>query len=165
MEKWCVASGNGHRRKRLNLVEIDREVYHPEVMNRQLDGQPLPGEEIDPEILDAIRAAGIASIETCEDARGFLQIKQNVIESQPFVPEHDAGTGTDSPLPGAVFDEAFPGTLDKVIDGQTYNNPPTVAVRVWNGASVGQCSGTLIGPRHLLTLRTASTSAVLSAYR
>lgn len=88
------------------LIELDREIYHPDVMNRQLDGQPLPGEEIDAEILEVVRAAGIISIETCEDARAFLQIKQNVNESKPYIPEHDANTGTDSPLPGAVFDEA-----------------------------------------------------------
>ena len=155
MEKWYVASGKGHRLKPMKSIELDREIYHPEVMNRQLYGEPLPGEEIDPEIIEAIRAAGTVSVETCEDARGFLEIKQDVIESQPYVPEHDAGTGTDSPLPGAVFDEASPApdTIDKVIDGQTYNNPPTVAVRVWSSAGTGlaSCTGTLIGPNHLLT--------------
>jgi len=63
------------------IIELDREIYHPEVMNRQLYGEPLPGEEIDPEIIEAIRAAGTVSVETCEDARGFLEIKQDVIES------------------------------------------------------------------------------------
>jgi hypothetical protein len=132
------------------LTEVDAEVYHPDVMNRQLDGVPLPGEEISVDILDAIRDAGLSSVETCEDARRFIQIKRDVIESEPFIPEFDAGTS--APLPGAVFDEESFEEVEKVIDGQSWSLLSTVAIRIWDSAGgfITNCSGTLIGPAHTL---------------
>ena len=93
--KWELVIDNAE------LPEIDWEVYHPDVMSRQLDGAPLPGEEISVDILDAIRSAGIAGVETCDEARRFIQIKREVIESAPFV---STTTEEDAPLPNAIFD-------------------------------------------------------------
>jgi hypothetical protein len=118
----------------------------------------LPGEEISAEILDAIRAAGISTVETCEEARSFIRIKRDIIDSKPYFVELDALTDEDSPLPGASFDEGSVASgareeVEKVIDGQLWTNPPTVAVRRFSTAGVleSECSGTLIGPAHLLT--------------
>jgi V8-like Glu-specific endopeptidase len=137
------------------LTELDAEVYHPDVMNRQLDTAPAPGEELSDTILDAIRSAGVTHVVTCDDARTFIRIKRDVMESEPFNPENVASEGEAPPLPNAVFDEDAIGTeeVEKVIDGQTWNNPPTVGIRIWDsaGGGLGSCSGTLIGPSHILT--------------
>src|SRR5688572_18522838 len=71
---------------------------------------PLPGEKIGAHIVDAIRSAGITRVTTCEDARTFIRIEYEVVESEPYSAENDAWSDRESPLPGATFDEESSGS-------------------------------------------------------
>jgi hypothetical protein len=130
------------------LIEIDREVYFPDKINRKLDGRI----DLDGEARASIRNGGISRVSDCDDARKFMRLKHEYFESLPSM---DPPTPDEPPESDGVDPES--DRVDKVREGHQYDHFPTVHLRIWNEATItipndfARCSGILINQYSIIT--------------
>lgn len=119
---------------------VEKEFYHLDVMNDGLSGRGV----LDPDGVLFMKNAGLARVETCDDARRYIALLREYEQSQ-LPPETISPRLEDRTVPTNAAEDV---SVDKVADGRHSTTPYMVRLAP-NG--VGNCSGFLIGPRVLLT--------------
>ena len=130
------------------LVEVDREIYFFDKINDKLSDRI----DLDAGASAKILGSGSRHVTTCKQARDFMQKKHDYFESRPSLePE------TTSPDAEAVPEEVVPegasvDRIDKVRDSNTFDDWPTVHLRIWQSATTfTRCSGVLINQYAIIT--------------
>ncbi len=120
---------------------VKTEGYHFDKMNSELSN--------DDELRDYLSARGLNEVSGCDDARTFTELKYELLESRPseYVLEDDGVVREGGTKPETLAAESE--LLVK--DSQTFGNPPTVKLTIWNGSSAGMCSGFMISDTAVLT--------------
>ncbi len=142
---------------------VDVEEYEFDVMNELLQGRG----DLHSDLLESMQSAGITSIETCDEARSFVSMR-NAFEGDPASIQAVAAAFRDADVvdPGALPEEPADALVDKVAFG--YEQYWGYSVRIQVHGVVGACSAVLIGPKALLTaqhcVRTASNQFIYVDY-
>ncbi|HET7543597.1 MAG TPA: trypsin-like serine protease [Polyangiaceae bacterium] len=136
-----------YRRSEGEAHFIDREYYHLDVINAGLAGDG----SLQPSVLEGLKLRGIERVSSCDDARAFIKLKNELAEAggPADVPAPiDAGSA-----PAASAPPSAQQFVDKVAEGQSSSIGAVVRVRPWDAGAqgFGTCTGVIIGPRVLLT--------------
>jgi hypothetical protein len=131
--EWTSISDTG-------IPLTDSEWYFVDRMNEQLaDTQGL-----NEGIRSAMAAKGLTRVQSCEDARQFIRIKREYLDSQPSEEPAAEAQGPER-LEGDVPGEQ----IDKIRQGYTYDHLPHVRLYNWDTGKV--CSAFLINKNTLIT--------------
>jgi hypothetical protein len=123
---------------------VEREYYHLDVMNEALSGRGA----LDPELVASAREGGLTRVASCDDARRFIALQHEFVESQLSDEELAPPQAAVGSPPGAA--EAG-DNVDKVADGVTSRLPYVVRIQPFSNGVFSTCSGILIGPRAAIT--------------
>jgi V8-like Glu-specific endopeptidase len=126
------------------------KIYHQEewyqfgLLNRRLD-----------ESVELRQATGLTRVDSCEDARAFVDAEHTLLESQPSLKVLPPGM----PVPEAQPDADGVGkTSQAIVNGtKAYKNSV-----VWYNTDAGGCTGTLISPYAMITSAHCIPSASLN---
>lgn len=117
--------------------QVRQEYFHLDVINEHLAGRG----GLDAELLAALHREGLTEAVTCDDARRFMAIQREQLES---------ATDGAAPAPQVTPAEEI---MDKVANGVDNNDPSVVRVQGWDAGrkGYGTCSGMVISPRAIVT--------------
>jgi len=122
----------------------DREWYDLGKINDLLSGRTA---DVHVGRIDAIKAAGLSQVVTCDDARKFMRLRREFIEGQGASAADDSTAAPSAASPSGEEPSGEDEFADKIAQG--------VAADIWTVRVIppggGTCSGFLIGPFALIT--------------
>lgn len=126
---------------------IESEWYPVDTMNRHLEnaGSADGVAHVTLEFRSALRREGISRVETCAHAREYVRLNRELseIKTQP--------QPATSAEPGAFEQPSGDDLVDKILNGQSFDNPPSVGLWIDPTRKGDFCTGQLIGPSALMT--------------
>lgn len=125
------------------LTQVDREYYHLDKINDKLAGRI----DIGTGAREFIQSKGLINVNTCHQARDFMRLQHEYLESFPSK-EPDAEI-----LPGDRAAEDIPADrMDKVREGTFYDHVKTVRLRRWTATNKNNtCTGSLLNKYAIVT--------------